>query len=81
MSEIDSRLQEIYTGICRVLRYPHEYGLGESVPQALVDRLEIWLSLLNEILQQEAKVPYSPNGELETELSQDADSPCHVEGR
>lgn len=75
---VDRRLREIYTDICRVLRYPHVYGLGESVPKPLTDRLEAWLRILDEMMLDQRKVADSTNPDLEVELSQDSDNPCHI---
>lgn len=77
----DRRLQEIYTGMGRILRCPRDYGLGENAPQPLVDRLETWLGLLGEVMREREKIPGSSNGDLEVELSQDADSPCPTGSR
>jgi hypothetical protein len=60
------------------MRYPHVYGLGENVPKPLADRLETWLGVLDQMMLEQGKVADSTNANLEAELSQDADSPCHV---
>lgn len=80
MPQLD-RLHEIYTGMCRVLRYPDAYGLGENVPQPLADRLESWLGILDKMMLEQGKVVESTNTGLEAELSQDADNPCHAGSR
>ena len=74
MTCTDSRLQEIYSDLCNVMRYPHEFGLGDIVPLPLANVLEGTLSTLSGILQESA----IDNCDLETELSQDTDQPCYV---
>ena len=81
MPQYDRRLQEIYRGMCGVLRHPHGYGLGESTPQPLADHLETWLGILGQIMQERATASNSSNGDLEAELSQDADLSCYAGSR
>jgi len=76
MTCTDGRLQGIYRDLCKVMRYPHEFGLGDAVPLPLANVLERTLSVLS-VIQQEGAVD---KGELEAELSQDADHLCHVDG-
>lgn len=67
----DDRLEGIYTGLCKVMRYPQDFGLSRGVPPPLARLLEETLCTLSQIMQERA---FSCE-ELESELSQDADQP------
>lgn len=73
MANVDHRLEEAYTSLCKILRDPHEFGLGVDVPPSLVDQLEKTLGLLSEVM--DAPTLGASNGDLAAELSQDADHP------
>lgn len=73
MTCADSRLQKIYRDLCKVMRYPHEFGLGDIVPLPLANVLEETLSTLSAILQERG---VDKGGDLDAELSQDADQLC-----
>ena len=75
MACTDSRLQEIYSDLCKVMRYPHEFGLGDTVPLPLAIVLEGTLSTLSAILQESAV----DKGDLGAEFSQNANQPCCVD--
>jgi hypothetical protein len=71
MKSTDDRLEEVYTGLCNVMRYPQEFGLGAHVPKPLAHLLEETLCTLTDIMRE--RVFLCEN--LEAELHQDADRP------
>jgi hypothetical protein len=73
MANISARLQEVYTGMCQVMRCPQAFGLGNSVPTPLARSMERWLRTFGEIMQEECEVSRNRSEDLEAELSQDAD--------
>jgi hypothetical protein len=73
MSNIDERLEESYEDLGRVLRSSQAFGLGPRVPPQLAKVLEKTLSVLSESMQKREEQRISMNGDLEAELSQDAD--------
>ena len=69
---IDGRINELYANLCKIMRYPHEFGLGQRIPEPLANALEGALCTLNQIQMEQA---FDEKGDLAAELSQDADSP------
>lgn len=72
MKYTETRVQEAYRSLCRVMRHPQNYGLGPHVPPALAHVLEETLCTLSEITQERVLV----NGTLEAELFLEADRTC-----
>jgi hypothetical protein len=70
------QLQEVYLGLCRILRYPEVYGLGPSVPLPLATSLEGILTKVGQVSEKGGEKLSCED--LATELSQDADNPSHV---
>ena len=65
------QIQEVYTELGQVLDSPQAFGLGQHVPQPLADRLESMRRMLEEAKREQE--PVSPDDDLASELSQDAD--------
>lgn len=63
---------EAYEKLCKVMRHPQEFGLGERVPESLANALEGVLCTLSEVLMEQA---FDDKEDLAAELSQDADKP------
>jgi|GEM_PF-7106269 hypothetical protein len=66
----DGRLEKAYMCLCKVLRDPQDFGLGPRVPPPLKNILEKTLSMLAEVMREKGS---DSTGNLEAELSQDAD--------
>jgi hypothetical protein len=64
-------IREVYTELGQVLDAPWAFGLGQHVPQPLADRLESMRRMLEEAAREQG--PVSPDDDLASELSQDAD--------
>lgn len=75
MTCANSCINDVYERLCRILRHPHEFGLGENVPEPLVNALEGVLCTLSQIQMEQA---LDETGDLAAELSQDADQPSTV---
>jgi hypothetical protein len=72
MTCIDSRINELYGNLCKIMRHPQDFGLGQRIPEPLANALEGVLCTLNQIQMEQA---LDEKGDLAAELSQDADSP------
>ena len=73
MASTVTQLQRAYRELGQVLRRPEAFGLGQSVPKPLADRLEATLGLLDQEIDQAEES--APDQDLAVELSQDADRP------
>ena len=72
---INGSINDVYRKLCRIMRYPQEFGLGETAPEPLVNALEGVLCTLGQIQMEQA---LDEKGDLTAELSQDADKPSTV---
>ena len=68
----DDRINELYGNLCKIVRHPQEFGLGQTIPEPLATALEGALCTLNQMEMEQA---FDEKGDLAAELSQDADSP------
>ena len=68
-------IQEVRVDLEAVLRKPQEFGLGPQLPQPLAAALKTALGKLGRIVCDMERRP--PDGDLEAELSQDADQPSY----
>lgn len=65
-------INDAYEKLCKIMRHPQEFGLGERVPESLANTLEGVLCTLSRILMEQA---FDEKADLAAELSQDADKP------
>jgi hypothetical protein len=72
MTSTDRRINDVYTNLCKIVRNPHEYGLGRRVPEPLSKALEGVLCTLAQIQTEQL---FADQGDLAAELSQGADKP------
>lgn len=74
MTEISTQIKEVYTGLSQTLQSPEAFGLGQSVPEPLANRVQTALRKLGEVLN-EYEEEAAPEVDLAAELSRDADRP------
>ncbi len=74
MSISDRRLEGIYHDLSQVLRGSQNFGLGSRPPRQLEIVLERALCSLSEVMHDRYNSYRSFDGDLEAELSQDADT-------
>lgn len=74
MTDMSTQIKEVYTGLSQILQSPEAFGLGQSVPEPLANRVETTLRKLGEVLK-ECEEEATPEVDLAAELSQDADRP------
>ena len=72
MTCANSCINDVYEKLCKIMRHPQEFGLGESVPDPLANALEGVLCTLSQIQMEQV---FDEKGDLAAELSQDADTP------
>lgn len=74
MTDVSAQIKEVYTGLSQILQSPEAFGLGQSVPEPLANRVETTLRKLRAVLK-ECEEEATPEVDLAAELSQDADRP------
>jgi hypothetical protein len=74
MTDVSTQIKEVYTALSQILQSPEAFGLGQSVPEPLANRVETTLRKLGEVLK-ECEEEATPEVDLAAELSQDADRP------
>ena len=52
MTDISTQIKEVYTGLSQILQSPEAFGLGQSVPEPLANRVETTLRKLGEVLKE-----------------------------
>jgi hypothetical protein len=72
MRSFNKSINDVYTNLCKIIRNPQEFGLGQSVPEPLANALKRVLCTLSQIQMGQA---FDEEGDLANELSQDADRP------
>lgn len=68
----NGRISEVYAQLCSIMRNPQDFGLSETIPEPLHNALARVLCTLSQI---EREKVFDDKGDLEIELSQDADQP------
>jgi len=71
-----NRVLLVYKALGRVLNSPQSFGLGDRLPERLVEALSAMRQSLREEIAEENEM--SSGDWLSSELSQDADRPCQV---
>jgi hemerythrin-like domain-containing protein len=84
MTRADSGMQDVYSTLCKITRYPEPFGLGRSVPEPLAKVLEEMLSELSQIQGEQVSDKTCGLGELSDRRFDDPigmlkDSHRHIE--
>ena len=69
-----SRVNDVYSRLASILHRPEAFGLGATAPPALTKAIEGMLRTLGNAMVENEEL--DSEGDLEQELSQDADQFC-----